>query len=767
FSPKTMMAPPDSFRSRSRKARSVIMTASNWMLTKASPTRARSQSRKLIKNDVTQKSEKHLNISLDVSIVGLQMLEKAAGVIPIAGAGLRASCGVMVLILQLRCKDNRDGWGRLADIVREKSDSILVLVELYAKAPSEYPSAERHVKEYQRILDEIATDIKKETQRRSEASQGLQTYWSRMQMTGREAALANIDSEKITSYKDQLRTVTFDVIEKTVIHQALITTQINIVVNDIKEILMEQPNRKSTTSVLKPRPRMVEDFVGREDILASMCATHFDTDKASCRRNGPIITVLTAMGGSGKTQIALKFASMFEERFPDVPVFFLDASSETVLKAELDTLVRSQTDKCDDALAWLANDLENWLLILDNADDPSLNLSQYLPRCSHGHIVILTRDATRRLLAPRSTHAVDVLSIEDSITLLLNSSGSEDSGINRWFARNIVEELGRLPLALSHAAAYILINRCLDTFLETYLSRRNQFLKSRPDLPQDYPHSVEGTIEMSFRRLSPRVQEMIQLLAHLDARSIPRCLVEKAAERGFLHIPQDTRFPPDYDTLRHSEALQDIFYVDGEWIGFEFDIMIQECLKYSLLQVSTTDGERFYSMHPLVQSYLQSVSDHIRGCSPGRLVVRLLASAVTVGHRCYVFAFNRLLAGHIQQINLEDISEAGDHYGFGFVLVDMGGVSGLTHLEECLAMWRRSLSDGNDEVALDVMKYLAESYWSFGKEERAMALQEELLQKRAELLGPNHLETIAAMHNLSIIYGSLGREEEALPLQKA
>jgi len=63
---------------------------------------------------------------------------------------------------------------------------------------------------------------------------------------------------------------------------------------------------------LKPRPSVVPTFVGREDILEAMRQTHFGDRPAGSGL--PAITVLTGLGGSGKTQIALKFAVYFEER---------------------------------------------------------------------------------------------------------------------------------------------------------------------------------------------------------------------------------------------------------------------------------------------------------------------------------------------------------------------------------------------------------------------------------------------------------------------
>ncbi|KAG8820176.1 hypothetical protein FRC18_011809 [Serendipita sp. 400] len=612
--------------------RSAVHGLSNLALAVASPRHARSISREIVNNPPNYHLDS-LDLSLDLSIAGFKKLKEAAEAIPVAGGPLKASCGIIISILQLvkLCKENREGWERLSDIMREKTETILALLKLYSNSPVEYPSVERHAREYQRVLSKIALDIKIETQKQSEALQGLEAYWSKIRSTGREALLADINAERIASYYEELRMITFDVIEKTVISQAT-------VVNDIKAILMEKSSENAPTAILRPPPRRVRDFVGRKDMLELMCRTHLSNHNSLSHYEGPTITVLTGMGGSGKTQIAVMFASLFEDKFPGVPVFFLNASSEASLTADLVTLVRSQTDNYDDALTWLANGIKNWLLIMDNADDPSLKLSTFLPRTSHGHVIITTRNATHKLLAPRSFHAVDGLPMEDSITLLLRSSESEDSEANHLVAKEITDELGRLPLALAHAAAYILINNCLDTFLATYRTSRNRFLQSTPDLPHDYPHSVERTIEMSFRSLSTTVQGMMTLFA-------------------------------------------------------------------------------------------------------------------------------RFLSPHIRLVRSEDVVEAGDLCGFGKILSEEGDGLGITHLEQCVEIWKCSLGE-DAQITLEAMVILAKCYKLLGRLQEALPLQEDILQKRRKLLGPDHLDTVVDMSNLANTYESLERVQEALPLHE-
>ena len=63
---------------------------------------------------------------------------------------------------------------------------------------------------------------------------------------------------------------------------------------------------------LKPRPSLVKNFVGREDILESMRRTHL-TERSTDSQD-PAVTVLYGLGGAGKTQTALKFALEFEQK---------------------------------------------------------------------------------------------------------------------------------------------------------------------------------------------------------------------------------------------------------------------------------------------------------------------------------------------------------------------------------------------------------------------------------------------------------------------
>ena len=64
------------------------------------------------------------------------------------------------------------------------------------------------------------------------------------------------------------------------------------------------------------------------------------------------------------------------------------------------------------------------------------------------------------MLAPKSSHHLEGLSTDDAVLLILTASGYEIDDANKMIARRIVDELGRLPLALAQAVD---IRSCLES----------------------------------------------------------------------------------------------------------------------------------------------------------------------------------------------------------------------------------------------------------------------------------------------------------------
>ncbi|KIM23149.1 hypothetical protein M408DRAFT_28157 [Serendipita vermifera MAFF 305830] len=118
------------------------------------------------------------------------------------------------------------------------------------------------------------------------------------------------------------------------------------------------------------------------------------------------IMVLSGMGGSGKSQLAIRFAEQYRTRFTFV--LFIDASSLTTIQAGFisrmsgidERFGRMNTTEILNNFADLSNVISpNWLIILDNVDDPELPLKDFTPQCNHGSILITTRGPSLASLA--------------------------------------------------------------------------------------------------------------------------------------------------------------------------------------------------------------------------------------------------------------------------------------------------------------------------------------------------------------------------------
>lgn len=75
-------------------------------------------------------------------------------------------------------------------------------------------------------------------------------------------------------------------------------------------------------------------------------------------------------------------------------MFFIDASTTHTISTDMKCIAEAKGSgkSVQDALLWLSGKQQRWLLLLDNADDPKVNLRDYFPKCSHGDILITSRN---------------------------------------------------------------------------------------------------------------------------------------------------------------------------------------------------------------------------------------------------------------------------------------------------------------------------------------------------------------------------------------
>ncbi|KAJ6611869.1 P-loop containing nucleoside triphosphate hydrolase protein [Mycena sp. CBHHK59/15] len=297
-------------------------------------------------------------------------------------------------------------------------------------------------------------------------------------------------------------------------------------------------------------------FHGRRNILNQM-HDYFARDVGKCH-----ICLLHGLGGSGKTQITLKFLDeSTASRFTDI--FFIDASTAETINSGLENIAvtRSVGSKAEDASRWLAAHHEEWLLVFDNADNLNLNLHQFFPQSTHGNILITSRNPQLCVHAPGAHHKISNMEEEDAVQLLLTSSAQDVTHENQILATEIVKVLHCLPLAVVQAGAFISKTGALGRYLTLYEQNRTRLLSELPAQSHDkYAWSVYTTWDISFQRLSKPAARFLQLCSFLHHEGISEAIFSHAASYELELLG------PTEEQLREARGFLAHFLTDsGAW----------------------------------------------------------------------------------------------------------------------------------------------------------------------------------------------------------
>lgn len=177
-------------------------------------------------------------------------------------------------------------------------------------------------------------------------------------------------------------------------------------------------------------------------------------------------------------------------------VFFIDASTperiEQTFKAIAEHAHCGETKTA--VLYWLADLEEPWILIIDNADDTTLQLDELFPSRNRGHILVTTRNPEFKYHATMDmdNFHFERLDQTEATELLKKASGNhmpwEDA-----LARSITDQLGNLALAIVHAGRTIR-TRLVDLggYLGYYQRRLDELRRSRRKLSRDLSRDVES-----------------------------------------------------------------------------------------------------------------------------------------------------------------------------------------------------------------------------------------------------------------------------------
>ena len=162
-----------------------------------------------------------------------------------------------------------------------------------------------------------------------------------------------------------------------------------------------------------------------------------------------------------KTQIALEYAYWVQETCANVSVFWVHASNlerfrESYTYIALECRIAGYDDPKADVLQlvkrWLErNDRGWWLMIMDNADDAQLfgqpgGLGEHIPECSHGTILVTTRNKQAGLGLAKGKTPTEVGTMDDDESEQLLRANIGGSGVASGELLALSSRLEYLPL---------------------------------------------------------------------------------------------------------------------------------------------------------------------------------------------------------------------------------------------------------------------------------------------------------------------------------
>lgn len=472
--------------------------------------------------------------------------------------------------------------------------------------------------------------------------------------------------------------------------------------------------------------------------------------------------------------MALKFASDHRERFWGV--FFIDTSSAEIAEQRFSKMARmfKVGESMEDFKRHLTNSPEPWLLILDNADDPSLDISRFFPVGTRGTIIVTSRNPDCRSHATVGSRELQEMKSDDAITLLLRSGDlpCEDEEL-RGFALRIVETLGYLALAVNHAGASIRQRICsLDNYLDHYTRHRKKLLSSRPvQAGSDYEYTVYTTWEISVGS--------IKELAKNQTDSTAANALEFLTFFGFCHFDNITEdmFRSAWENYSFTKGhlwwasnllgmIRDRRFLD--WDPLKFNEAIQLLSSYSLIHVSEPNNR--ISLHPLVHSWIRdSLNEeaHLRWWN-------ITVSTLALAEDCVNYHLQKRLKVHLR--HCIDVGKIDDLFQEDVPLdrVEISsriiGVYSDYPFKDALMLSERALKYSRKTLGDECYSTYLLSYRlgyilnGLREYQKASDLLQDMVDVSTRELGPANTLTLSIMGGLVVAYRRLRREQEALEL---
>jgi tetratricopeptide (TPR) repeat protein len=516
------------------------------------------------------------------------------------------------------------------------------------------------------------------------------------------------------------------------------------------------------------------------------------------------------LGGIGKSTLAREFAWRAAEAGRYAGVWWLrgEKSKEAAtwdgieqgladLRAALFPGVEPIKDRAEAARSTLrflsSGGFEKpWLLVYDNVDDKAL-LDAWAPPAN---VQVLATSRLSRWGAHVAPVEVEEWALDEAVRYLREASGRRDLSDADLTA--IAEKLGRLPLALSHAAAYLLDNAAIAA--ADYIAELTARMKEAPEGAKASVFATFGLAIEQAEAKAPGAKAVIAFAAFLAPDNIPEELFTQAPE---IYPPALQPLAASLPRLREAISALDrlsLISFDAGTRAFSVHRLVQAAARDALEHPAPPPKRglfaRFFGKAPKEAepaappaAWIEAAVKAIAAANPGfefehwRAYERLLPHARVIADLAsdyiglpltYVLAragrhlYNTAAYAEAELLLKRDLAISEKVLGpnHPYVATSLNNLAALYRtlgvyecasplFERARTIWEKVLEPDHPDVAISLCN-LAETYRAQGEYDRALPLFEQALAIQEKTFGPDHPNVATCLNNFGALYSDQG-----------